>query len=424
MKIETQSIHAGYKPEQTTHSATVPLYQTVSYTFDNAQHGADLFDLKVPGNIYTRIMNPTADVLEQRLAAIEGGVAALCTASGMTAILYAIQTIAKAGDNIIASSALYGGTYNLFAHNMVNQGIETRFFDVDNPEKIAELVDENTKLVFIESISNPAVIVADIPKIAKIAHEHGLPLIVDNTVASPVLCRPLELGADIVVEATTKFINGHGNALGGAIIDGGKFDWTQSKRFDALTTPDPAYHGVNYVEHFGAAAYIARARVVPLRNTGGAVSPFNVMLTLIGLETLALRMERHSSNTLAVAEFLKNRPEVSWVNYPGLSDSKYKPLIDRDYSGMASGVMSFGIKGGRVAGAKFLDSLQMFYRLVNIGDARSLATHSASTTHHQLNDEELATAGVSPDMVRLSIGLEHIDDITADIAQALEKAVK
>ncbi|MBR1375665.1 MAG: O-acetylhomoserine aminocarboxypropyltransferase/cysteine synthase [Cardiobacteriaceae bacterium] len=424
MKLETLSLHAGYKAEATTHSAAVPVYQTASYVFDNAQHGADLFDLKVPGNIYTRIMNPTADVLEQRLAAIEGGVAALTVASGMSAILYAIQTITTAGDNIIVSKELYGGTFNLFAHNLKNQGIEVRFFEIDNPEQINALVDEKSKLVYCESISNPAVKVADIPKLAEIAHSNGLPLIVDNTVATPAAIKPLDIGADIVIESLTKYINGHGNSLGGAIIDGGKFDWKNNPRFKILASPDPAYHGVNYCEHFGAAAYVARARVVPLRNTGAAIAPFNVLLILIGLETLSLRFERHSENALAVAEFLRSRPEVSWVNYPGLPDSKYKALIDRDYSGKASGLLSFGIKGGREAGAKFLDSLQMILRLVNIGDAKSLATHPASTTHRQLNSEELKAAGVAEDMVRLSIGIEHIDDIKADLKQALEAAVK
>lgn len=424
MKLETLSLHAGYKAEPTTHSAAVPVYQTASYVFDNAQHGADLFDLKVPGNIYTRIMNPTADILEQRLAAIEGGVAALAVASGMSAILYAIQTITTAGDNIIVSKELYGGTFNLFAHNLKNQGIEVRFFEIDNPEQINALVDDKSKLVYCESISNPAVKVADIPKLAEIAHAHGLPLIVDNTVATPAAIKPLDIGADIVIESLTKYINGHGNSLGGAIIDGGKFDWKNNPRFKILASPDPAYHGVNYCEHFGAAAYVARARVVPLRNTGAAIAPFNVLLILIGLETLSLRFERHSENALAVAEFLRSRPEVSWVNYPGLADSKYKALIDRDYSGKASGLLSFGIKGGREAGAKFLDSLQMILRLVNIGDAKSLATHPASTTHRQLNSEELKAAGVAEDMVRLSIGIEHIDDIKADLKHALEIAVK
>lgn len=419
MKLETQAIHVGYQPDPTTKAAAVPIYQTTSYAFDNTQHGADLFNLNVAGNIYTRIMNPTTDVLEKRLAALEGGIAALCVASGMAAITYAIQTIAEVGDNIIASKTLYGGTYNLFAHTLPKLGIEVRFIDPSKPEDIAANTDARTKLVYIESIGNPAINVIDIPAFAEAAHAQGLPLVVDNTVASPALCRPIELGADIVVESLTKYINGHGNSIGGAIIDGGKFDWTQSERFKMLTTPDISYHGVNYSEHFGAAAYIARARVVPLRNTGAALSPMSAFLILQGLETLRLRMERHSDNALKVAEFLQNHPQVAWVNYPALPSSPYKALIERDFSGKASGLLSFGIKGGIEAGGKFIDALQLFTRLVNIGDAKSLATHPASTTHRQLNADELKAAGVSEDMVRLSIGIEHIDDLIADLEQAL-----
>ena len=423
MKLETQAIHAGYQPEPTTKAVAVPIYQTASYAFDNTQHGADLFNLAVAGNIYTRIMNPTTAVLEERLAAVEGGLAALCVASGMAAIAYTVQTLAEAGDNIIATKTLYGGTYNLFAHTLPKQGIEVRFIDPAKPEQIAANTDARTKLVYCESIGNPAINVVDIPAFAAAAHAQGLPLVVDNTVASPALCRPLELGADIVVESLTKYINGHGNSIGGAIIDGGKFDWAaHAERFKVLTTSDVSYHGVNYSEHFGAAAFIARARVVPLRNTGAAISPMNVFLILQGLETLALRMERHSENALKVAHFLQNHPQVAWVNYPGLSDSPYKALIERDFSNRASGLLSFGIKGGIAAGAKFIDALQLFTRLVNIGDAKSLATHPASTTHRQLNAEELAAAGVSEDMVRLSVGIEHIDDLLADLQQALQAA--
>ena len=423
MKLETQAIHAGYQPEPTTKAVAVPIYQTASYAFDNTQHGADLFNLAVVGNIYTRIMNPTTAVLEERLAAVEGGLAALCVASGMAAIAYTVQTLAEAGDNIIATKTLYGGTYNLFAHTLPKQGIEVRFVDPTKPEQIAANTDARTKLVYCESIGNPAINVVDIPAFAAAAHAQGLPLVVDNTVASPALCRPLELGADIVVESLTKYINGHGNSIGGAIIDGGKFDWAaHAERFKVLNTPDVSYHGVNYSEHFGAAAFIARARVVPLRNTGAAISPMNVFLILQGLETLALRMERHSENALKVAHFLQNHPQVAWVNYPGLSDSPYKALIERDFSNRASGLLSFGIKGGIAAGAKFIDALQLFTRLVNIGDAKSLATHPASTTHRQLNAEELAAAGVSEDMVRLSVGIEHIDDLLADLQQALQAA--
>ena len=419
----TRQLHAGQTVDPLTGSRALPLYQTSSYLFRDCQHAADLFALKESGNIYTRIMNPTTAVLEERLAAVEGGLAALCVASGMAAIAYTVQTLAEAGDNIIATKTLYGGTYNLFAHTLPKQGIEVRFVDPTKPEQIAANTDARTKLVYCESIGNPAINVVDIPAFAAAAHAQGLPLVVDNTVASPALCRPLELGADIVVESLTKYINGHGNSIGGAIIDGGKFDWAaHAERFKVLTTPDVSYHGVNYSEHFGAAAFIARARVVPLRNTGAAISPMNVFLILQGLETLALRMERHSENALKVAHFLQNHPQVAWVNYPGLSDSPYKALIERDFSNRASGLLSFGIKGGIAAGAKFIDALQLFTRLVNIGDAKSLATHPASTTHRQLNAEELAAAGVSEDMVRLSVGIEHIDDLLADLQQALQAA--
>lgn len=423
MKPETIALHAGYEPEQTTKAAAVPIYQTTSYTFDNTQHGADLFNLNVAGNIYTRIMNPTTAVLEARVAQLEGGIAALCVASGMAAITYAVQTLVEAGDNIIATKTLYGGTYNLFAHSLPRQGIEVRFVDPDKPEQIAANTDERTRLVYCESIGNPAINVIDIKAFAEAAHAQGLPLMVDNTVPSPALFRPIEHGADIVVQSLTKYIGGHGTSIGGAIIDGGKFQWAGNPRFDKVfNQPDPSYHGVNYCEHFGPAAYIARARVVPLRNTGAAISPMNVFLLLQGLETLALRMECHCENALKVAQFLQNHPQVAWVNYPALDNSPYKALIDRDYNGKASGLLSFGIKGGREAGAKFIDALQLFLRLVNIGDAKSLACHPATTTHRQLDANELAAAGVGEDMVRLSIGIEHIDDLLADLSQALEAA--
>ena len=423
MKRETIALHAGYHSDPTTRAAAVPIYQTTSYTFDDTQHGADLFNLNVAGNIYTRIMNPTTAILEERLAQLEGGIAALAVASGMAAITYAVQTIAQAGDNIIATKTLYGGTYNYFAHTLPQQGIEVRFVDPDKPEQIAALADARTRLVYAESIGNPAINVIDIPAFAAAAHAQGLPLMVDNTVPSPALYRPIEHGADIVIQSLTKYIGGHGTTIGGAIIDSGKFAWAGNPRFDAiLNQPDPSYHGVNYSEHFGAAAYIARARVVPLRNTGAALSPMSAFLLLQGLETLALRMERHCENALAVARYLQNHPQVAWVNYPALDNSPYKALIDRDYGGKASGLLSFGIKGGREAGAKFIDALQLFLRLVNIGDAKSLATHPASTTHRQLSPEELQAAGVGEDMVRLSVGIEHIDDLLADLAQALAAA--
>ena len=423
MKRETIALHAGYRSDPSTRAAAVPVYQTTSYTFDDTQHGADLFNLNVAGNIYTRIMNPTTAVLEERLAQLEGGIAALAVASGMAAITYAVQTIAQAGDNIIATKTLYGGTYNYFAHTLPQQGIEVRFVDPNKPEQIAALADARTRLVYAESIGNPTINVIDIPAFAAAAHAQGLPLMVDNTVPSPALYRPIEHGADIVIQSLTKYIGGHGTTIGGAIIDSGKFAWAGNPRFDAiLNQPDPSYHGVNYSEHFGAAAYIARARVVPLRNTGAALSPMSAFLLLQGLETLALRMERHCENALAVARYLQNHPQVAWVNYPALDNSPYKALIDRDYGGKASGLLSFGIKGGREAGAKFIDALQLFLRLVNIGDAKSLATHPASTTHRQLSPEELQAAGVGEDMVRLSVGIEHIDDLLADLAQALAAA--
>jgi O-acetylhomoserine (thiol)-lyase len=420
MKAETLAIHAGYSPDPTTKAVAVPIYQTTSYAFDNTQHGADLFDLKVQGNIYTRIMNPTTAVLEERVAQLEGGIGALALASGMAAITYAIQTIAQAGDNIVSVSTLYGGTYNLFAHTLPKQGIEVRFFDYRDPAALEQLIDDKTKLVFAESIGNPLGNVIDLQAISAIAHKHGVPVVVDNTVATPILLRPFEHGADIVVHSLTKYIGGHGNSIGGAIVDSGKFPWGEHKeRFAVLNTPDPSYHGVNYVEALGAAAYIARARVVPLRNTGAALSPFNAFLILQGIETLPLRMERHCENALKVAQYLEQHPKVKWVNYGGLSTHPQHALVQKYLGGKASGILSFGVQGGAEAGARFIDALQLITRLVNIGDAKSSACHPASTTHRQLNAEELASAGVSEDMVRLSVGIEHVDDIIADIEQAL-----
>lgn len=419
-KFETLSVHAGYSPDPTTRAVAPPIYQTVAYAFDSAQHGADLFDLKVPGNIYTRINNPTQDVLEQRIAALEGGIAALALASGQAAVTYAIQTIAEAGDNIISSTALYGGTYNLFAHTLPQFGITTRFADHRDPKSFEKLFDEKTKAVFVESLGNPAGNVTDIAAIAEIAHHHGVPLIVDNTVPSPYLSRPIEHGADIVVHSLTKYLGGHGTSIGGAIVDSGKFPWAQHKdRFKRLNEPDPSYHGVVYTEALGPAAYIGRARVVPLRNTGAALSPFNAFQILQGIETLALRLDRISDNATAVAQHLKHHPQVSWVNYAGLEDHPDHGLVRKYLSGKASGIVTFGVKGGREQGARFLDALQLFTRLVNIGDVRSLATHPASTTHRQLSPAELDKAGVGEDTVRLSIGIEHIDDLKADLDQAL-----
>ncbi len=420
MKLETIALHTGYESEATTKAATTPIYQTTSFTFDNTQHGADLFNLAVPGNIYSRIMNPTNAVLEERLTAMEGGIGALSVASGMAAITYAIQAITEVGSNIVSTAQLYGGTYNLFAHTLPRQGVETRMVDADDFEGFEAAIDENTRAVFCESIGNPLGNIVDIKRLADIAHRHGVPLIVDNTVATPVLLRPFEHGADIVIHSLTKYIGGHGTTIGGAIIDSGRFDWAANKeRFKMLNEPDPSYHGVVYTEALGEAAFIGRCRVVPLRNTGAALSAQSAFQIMQGLETLALRMERHCSNALRVATYLEAHPQVEWVNYAGLESSKYKALAEHYCAGDASGILSFGIKGGAEAGGKFIDALQLILRLVNIGDAKSLACHPASTTHRQLNPEELKSAGVSEDMVRLSIGIEHIDDLLADIEQAL-----
>ncbi|PYC23674.1 bifunctional O-acetylhomoserine aminocarboxypropyltransferase/cysteine synthase [Aquipseudomonas alcaligenes] len=423
MKLETLAIHAGYSPDPTTKAVAVPIYQTSSFAFDDTQHGADLFDLKVAGNIYSRIMNPTNAVLEERVAVLEGGVGALAVASGMAAITYAIQTVAEAGDNIVSVAKLYGGTYNLLAHTLPRFGIQTRFAAHDDIAALEALIDDKTKAVFCESIGNPAGNIVDIQALADAAHRHGVPLIVDNTVATPILCRPFEHGADIVVHSLTKYIGGHGTSIGGIVVDSGKFPWADNQaRFPLLNTPDPSYHGVTYTEAFGPAAFIGRCRVVPLRNTGAALSPFNAFLILQGLETLALRMERHCENALKVAQYLSRHPQVAWVKYAGLEDHPEYPLAQRYMGGKPAAILSFGIVGGQAAGARFIDALQLVVRLVNIGDAKSLACHPASTTHRQLNDEELEKAGVPRDMVRLSIGIEHFDDIRADLEQALRAA--
>ena len=423
MKLETLAVHAGYSPEPTTKAVAVPIYQTTSYSFDNTQHGADLFDLKVVGNIYTRIMNPTQDVLEKRVAAMEGGIGGLALASGQSAITYAIMTIAEAGDNIVSASTLYGGTYNLFAHTLPQYGINVRFADYRDPATFEKQIDGKTKAIYCESVGNPLGNITDFEKLAEIAHRNGIPLIVDNTVPSPYLCRPFEHGADIVVHSLTKYIGGHGNSIGGIIVDSGKFPWAEHKaRFKRLNEPDVSYHGVVYTEALGEAAFIGRARVVPLRNMGAAISPFNVFLILQGLETLPLRMDRICENTTKVAQFLKSHAKVSWVNYAGLPDHKDHALVQKYMDGLASGILTFGVKGGFAAGGRFQDALQLFTRLVNIGDAKSLACHQASTTHRQLSPEELVKAGVSEDMIRLSVGIEHIDDLIADLDQALTAA--
>lgn len=420
MKLETIAVHGGYNPDPTTRAVAVPIYQTVAYAFDSTQHGADLFDLKVQGNIYSRITNPTNDVLEKRVAELEGGIAGLALASGQAAITYAIQTIAEAGDNIISASTLYGGTYNLFAHTFPQFGIQTRFADYRDPESFAALIDDKTKAIYVESIGNPLGNITDIEAIANVAHRHGIPLIVDNTVPSPYLLRPIEFGADIVIHSLTKYLGGHGNSIGGIIVDSGKFPWAEHKqRFKRLNEPDVSYHGVVYTEALGAAAYIGRARVVPLRNTGAALSPFNAFLILQGIETLALRLDRITDNTLKIAHYLQSHDKVKWVNYAGLPDHKDHALAKKYLGGKPSGILTFGLEGGRDAGARFQDALRLFTRLVNIGDAKSLACHPATTTHRQLNPQELEKAGVTEDTVRLSIGIEHVDDLISDLEQAI-----
>lgn len=423
MKLETIAVHGGYAPEPTTKAVAVPIYQTTSYAFDNTQHGADLFDLKVQGNIYTRIMNPTQDVLEKRVSEMEGGIAGLALASGQAAITYSILTIAEAGDNIVSSSTLYGGTYNLFAHTLPQYGIEVRFADPREPDSFEKLINPKTKAVFCESIGNPLGNITDFAQLADIAHRNHAPLIVDNTVPTPYLCRPFEHGADIVVHSLTKYLGGHGNSIGGMIVDSGKFPWAEHKaKYKRLNEPDVSYHGVVYTEALGPAAYIGRARVVPLRNMGAAISPFNAFLILQGIETVALRMDRICENTLKVAQFLSKHPKVTWVNYAGLPEHKEHALAQKYMGGRASGILTFGLRGGREAGARFQDALKLVVRLVNIGDCKSLACHPASTTHRQLSAAELLKSGVTEDTVRLSIGIEHIDDILEDLKQSLAAA--
>jgi O-acetylhomoserine (thiol)-lyase len=423
MRPETLAVHAGYSPDPTTKAVAVPIYQTTSYAFDDTQHGADLFDLKVQGNIYTRIMNPTTDVLEKRVAALEGGIGALALASGQAAITYSLLTIMEAGQNVVSSATLYGGTYNLFAHTLPQYGIQTRFADHRDPASFEKLIDANTRAIYCESIGNPLGNVTDFAALADIAHSHGIPLIVDNTVPTPYLCRPFDHGADIVVHSLTKYLGGHGNSIGGVLVDSGSFPWAQhADKFPRLNTPDVSYHGVVFTEALGPAAYIARARVVPLRNMGAAISPFNSFLVLQGIETLAVRMDRICANTIKIARHLKSHPKVRWVNYAGLDDSPSRPLVDRYMGGRASGILTFGVAGGREGGARVQDAFKLFTRLVNIGDAKSLACHPASTTHRQLSPEELAKAGVTEDTVRLSIGIEHVDDLLEDLDQALAAA--
>ena len=422
LKAETIALHGGQQVDPTTKARAVPIYQTTSFVFDDTQHAADLFALAVPGNIYSRIMNPTWDVFEQRVTALEGGLAAVATASGQAAVTYSVLNLTRAGDNIISVSTLYGGTYNLFAHTLPQYGIEVRFADPDDPDAVARLVDDKTRLVFAETIGNPKLNVVDIDAWADAAHAEGLPLIVDNTVPTPIHCRIFDHGADVAVHSATKYIGGHGTSIGGIVVDSGRFDWTaHAERFPGLTQPDPSYHGVVWSDALGPAAYIGRVRTVLLRNTGAALSPFNAFLFLQGLETLPLRMERHSANALTVAKHLAEHDAVTWVNYPGLESSPSHEVASRILRGGYGGLVTFGIAGGIEEGRRFIENLELFSHLANIGDAKSLAIHNASTTHSQLNAEELDAAGVTQDMVRLSVGIEHIDDILADLNQALAK---
>jgi O-acetylhomoserine (thiol)-lyase len=422
--FDTLQLHAGQIPDPTTGSRAVPIYQTTSYVFHSAEHAANLFALKEPGNIYTRIMNPTNDVLEQRLAALEGGVAALSVGSGSAAVTYSILNLADAGDNIVSASTLYGGTYNLFAFTLPHYGIKTVFVDPDDPENFRRAINAKTKALYIETIGNPGINIPDIEKIAAIAHENGIPLIIDNTFGTPYLIKPIEFGADIVVHSTTKFIGGHGNSIGGAIVDAGKFDWAASGKFPNYTNPDPSYHGLKFAEALGAAAYIARARVTLLRDTGAALSPFNAFLFLQGLETLSLRMERHVSNAKRIAEFLSSHPKVASVNYPGLQGNKYFDLAKKYLPKGPGAIFTFELKGGVDEGKKFIDSLEIFSNLANVGDAKSLVIHPATTTHSQLGEEDQRASGVTPGQIRLSVGIEDVEDLIWDLDQALEKAGK
>ncbi len=420
--FETRALHAGQEPDPATGSRAVPIYQTTSYNFDDTEHAASLFALEEFGNIYTRIMNPTNAVAEARIAALEGGVGALATSSGMSAQLLAILTIAGAGDEVISGSSIYGGTHSAFTHTFSRIGIKVHFVNCDDPENFREHVNDKTKAFYIETIGNPKLTVPDIASIAKIAHEYGIPLIIDNTFATPYLCNPIQHGADIVTHSTTKWIGGHGLSIGGVIVDGGKFDWEASGRFPWMTEAEPAYHGLKFVETFGAMAYIIRARVINLRDLGPAQSPFNSFLNLVGLETLPVRMDRHCANALAVAKHLESHPRAAWVSYPGLPSHPSHKNAKRYLPNGQGGMVGFGIKGGREAGARFIDNLKLFSHLANVGDAKSLAIHPASTTHQQLTKEEQEAAGVTENFIRLSIGLETLDDILWDLDQALEAA--
>jgi O-acetylhomoserine (thiol)-lyase len=422
LRPETQALHAGQAPDPTTHARAVPIYATTSYVFDDAAHAARLFGLQEFGNIYTRIMNPTTGVFEERVAAIEGGVGALGLASGQAAETLTILNLARAGQNIISSTSLYGGTYNLFHYTLPKLGITVKFVDGSDPANYAAAIDENTRALYLETIGNPRLDVADIPGIAAVAHRNGVPLIVDNTCA-PLISRPIDLGADIVVHSATKWIGGHGTVIGGVVVDSGKFDWSASPRFkEDFVDPDPSYHGVSFWNAFGPLAFILKLRVQGLRDIGAALSPFNAFQLLQGLETLPLRIERHSENALKVAQWLQDRPEIEWVSYPGLQSHPSYEIAKRDLKGGYGGLVTFGIKGGSEAGQKLIDNVKLFSLLANVGDAKSLIIHPASTTHQQLSPEEQESTGVTPDLVRLSVGVEHIDDILADLDQALRAA--
>jgi len=421
--FETLALHAGQVPDPATNSRAVPIYQTTSYVFDSADHAANLFGLKEFGNIYTRIMNPTNDVFEKRIAALEGGVAALAFASGSSAITFAILNIAGAGDHIVSANSLYGGTYNLFVHTLPRFGLEVDLVEPGDPESFRKAIKPNTKLLYAETVGNPKLDTLDIAAVAAIAHEAGIPLIVDNTMATPYLVKPLDHGADIVAHSATKFIGGHGTSIGGVVVDGGTFDWSQNDKFPGLTEPDASYHGLDFHEALGSIAYIVKLRVSLLRDIGAALSPFNAFLFLQGLETLPLRMERHSTNALAVAEFLEGHDKVDWVTYPGLASCWCNELAARyHYRGLFGAIVGFGVSGGREAGRTFVESTELFSHLANIGDAKSLCIHPATTTHSQLSADEQLETGVTDDFVRLSVGLESIDDILADLEQALAKA--
>jgi O-acetylhomoserine (thiol)-lyase len=424
LKFDTLQVHAGQTADPATGSRAVPIYQTTSYVFKDAEHAANLFALKEPGNIYTRIMNPTTGVFEQRVAALEAGEGALAVASGSAAITYAILNIMGVGDELVAASTLYGGTYNLFANTLPKLGIQTSFVNPDDPENFRRAITARTKAIYIETIGNPGINLIDIEAVAGIAHENGIPLIIDNTFGTPYLIRPIEFGADIVVHSATKFIGGHGSSIGGIIVDSGKFDWAGSGKFPGLTEPDPGYHGIRYVETFGPAAYITKARVQLLRDTGAAVSPFNSFLFLQGLETLSLRVAKHVANTQRIVAFLNDHPLVAWVNYPGLPDNPYYPLAQKYLPKGAGSIFTFGIKGGVEAGRRFINSLELFSLLANVADAKSLVIHPASTTHQQLSEADQKAAGVTPDMIRLSVGIEDADDLIYDLDQALNKTVK